>query len=275
MAHGRRQTVLGIMSLGILSLQESEMMMASAEEPVRPAVTERVYLDVGVCPDGYKKDRRLGDTTILCDTPDSIGTIVVELYGQNAPDTVANFVELIRSGALVGSTVNRCFERNYIIAGQQGSHRMGLLDVNGKDMFGKVDLKRNRDVLESSSFLLKHERPGTVSLNLSKNLDDEFYRNKSGYIDLSFLITTGPGPVPSLDEENIVFGRVCEGMDVIARVSEVPTFKPNKSLQVFSDLATVIGDERIQKKQGIYGKPLNPIVFTRTGVLEGKVDLHG
>lgn len=145
---------------------------------------------------------------------------------------------------------------------------MGLLEVGGRDMVGKLALRKNGDLLKGSSFKLRHGRPGTVSLNLSKNLDDDFYRNRAGYTELSFLITTGPGPVPSLDEENIVFGRVSQGLDVVSRISEVPTFKANKSLQVFTDLATAIGDDRIQKKQGIYGKPLQPVLFTKTGFVE-------
>ena len=116
---------------------------------------------------------------------------------------------------------------------------MGLLEVNGKNMVGKLDLRKNGDLLKSSSFQLRHARPGTVSLNLGKNSDDDFYRNRPGYVELGFLITTGPGPVPSLDEENIVFGRVSSGLDVVTRISEVSTFKENKSLQVFTDLATV------------------------------------
>ena len=68
-----------------------------------------------------------------------------------------------------------------------------------------------------------------------------------------------------------MFGRVSSGLDVVTRISEVSTFKENKSLQVFTDLATVLGDDRVQKKQGIYGKPLTPVVFTKTGVVgEGR-----
>ena len=267
-SRGRREL---LSMLAISSFFQTRVLDAAAEEATAvesPVVTDQVFLDFAVCPEGYKKDRRLGDATILCDNPESLGRVVIDLFGQVAPDTVYNFKELVQSGALVGTTVNRCFERSYIVAGQQGAHRMGLLEVNGKDMIDKLDLRKNGDLLKSSSFQLRHTRPGTVSLNLSKNVDDDFYRNRAGYTELGFLITTGPAPVPSLDEENIVFGRVSEGMDIITRVSEVPTFKENKSLQVFTDLATVLGDDRIQKKQGIYGKPLLPVVFTGTGIVE-------
>ena len=265
----RRETLFGMLAL--TAALHAQGLPAVAEDVALPEVTDQVFLDVGICMDGYRKDRRLGDASILCDNPEALGRIVIDLYGEAAPDTVYNFKELVRSGALVGSTVNRCFARSFITAGQQGSHRMGLLEVNGKNMVGKLDLRKNGDLLKSSSFQLRHARPGTVSLNLGKNSDDDFYRNRPGYVELGFLITTGPGPVPSLDEENIVFGRVSSGLDVVTRISEVSTFKENKSLQVFTDLATVLGDDRVQKKQGIYGKPLTPVVFTKTGVVgEGR-----
>ena len=264
---GRRDTLLSMVAISI-ALQTRQS-VASAEEVYleSPTVTDQVYLDVGICPDGYKKDRRLGDATILCAEPEPMGTIVIDLFGEVAPDSVYNFKELVRSGALVGTVVNRCFGRSYIVAGQQGAHRNGLLEVGSRDLVGNLDLRKNGDLLNSSSFKLRHVRPGTVSLNLSKNLDEDFYRNRPGYTELGIIITTGPAPVPTLDEENIVFGRVSKGMDVVTRISEVPTFKENKSLQVFTDLATVLGDDRVQKKQAVYGRPMTPVLFTQTGIV--------
>ncbi len=42
----------------------------------------------------------------------------------------------------------------------------------------------------------------------AENEDDDYIRFGKGYRNLSLLITTGPGPVPSLDGENIVVGQV-------------------------------------------------------------------
>jgi peptidyl-prolyl cis-trans isomerase B (cyclophilin B) len=223
-------------------------------------VTDRVFMDLGLCTKGYKKDRRLGDASILCDDPESLGRIVIDLYGGVAPSTVKNFKRLIESGALEGTVVNRSFPGEFIAAGQQGSHRMGYLEA-------PQGIDSNSDLLNPSAFRLRHDRAGMVSLNLSENMDEEFVRNRKNYTEMSFLITTGPGPVPRLDEQNIVFGRVSRGLDVISRIAEVPTFKANKSLQVFTDLAAAVGDDRLTKKAATYGKPLTPVVFQKTGVL--------
>lgn len=244
----------------LLSLQ-GQAAWADDDDSRLEQVTQRVYLDVGVCRDGFKKDRRLGDTSILCDAPDALGRIVIDLYGNAAPFTVKNFVRLVESGALENTVVNKVFPGRYIAAGQQGAHRLGLMEAPEL-------LEPNGDILNSLSFRLKHARPGTVSLMLGNTIDDEYIRGRKGYRELSFLITTGPGPVPSLDDENIVFGRVSEGFDVVGRIAELPTFKQNESLRVFTDLAKVIGDDRVTKKASTFGKPMVPIVFTKTGVLE-------
>jgi len=224
-------------------------------------VTDRVYLDVGICREGLRKDRRLGDSSILCSEPEVLGRIVLGLYGNVAPNTVENFKMLCSSGALVNTICNKVLPGEYIVAGQQGPHRMGLLEAPEGLM------SQNPDVLDPACFRLMHLRPGTLSLNLSNNPDDDFVRSRSSYKELSFLITTGPGPVPSLDGENIVFGRVLEGIDVVGTVAQVPTLKQSQGLKVFSQLADAIGDERMASKRAQFGKPLTPVVITSCGVV--------
>jgi peptidyl-prolyl cis-trans isomerase B (cyclophilin B) len=254
-----RRDSLYHLTLGTLLMILNGDTVALAEED-SPEVTDRVFLEVGSCSNGYRKDRKLGDRSILCEEPDVLGRIVIDLYGTVAPGTVANFKRLIQSNALEGTVVNKVFAGRYIVAGQQGAHRFGFLEA-------PEVIESNSDLLNPAAFRLKHSRPGTVSLNLSNNPDEDYVKGRKDYRELSFLITTGPAPVPSLDEENIVFGRVSEGLDVIARIAEVPTFKPNESLQVFTDLAQAIGDDRFTKKKATFGKPLVPVVFVRTGIL--------
>lgn len=42
-----------------------------------------------------------------------------------------------------------------------------------------------------------------------------------------FSCNAGPGPVPRLNGQNIVFGRVLEGMSVVGQVTQVPVFGPS------------------------------------------------
>lgn len=56
-----------------------------------------------------------------------------------------------------------------------------------------------------------------VSLCLSENDDDDEVKLDSDYRNVEFLITTGPGPCPQLDNNNIVFGTVLEGKVVLVQ----------------------------------------------------------
>ena len=62
-----------------------------------------------------------------------------------------------------------------------------------------------------------------------------------------FLITTGPAPAPSLDGENVVFGRVLKGMDVVTRIVAVPTFRPSGNSIAWNQVAEWLRDERAAK----------------------------
>ena len=61
------------------------------------------------------------------------------------------------------------------------------------------------------------------------------------------LVGAGPGPVPALDGENIVFGRVLEGLGAVAQVAAMPTFQPNERVQALNQVASLIGDDRAAK----------------------------
>ena len=82
-----------------------------------------------------------------------------------------------------------------------------------------------------------------------------------------FLITTGPGPAPSLDGENVVFGRVLRGLDVVAAIADVPTFKPSGNSIAWNQVAEWFGDDRAAKARAVWTKPTKAIVIENAGVL--------
>lgn len=62
---------------------------------------------------------------------------------------------------------------------------------------------------DPSCLLLSHcmSRPCSPPRD-AESEDGDYMRFDKAYRNLSLLITTGPGPVPSLDGENIVVGQV-------------------------------------------------------------------
>lgn len=117
------------------------------------------------------------------------------------------------------------------------------------------------------AYILDHGRPGTVSLSMGENDDSPLYRDRMEYRNIEFLITTGPGPVPRLDGQEVVFGRVEQGLDTLAAVAEVPTFIPSDRLRAFNTFADKFGDSRAARARESWGKPLQKVVITDAGVL--------
>lgn len=103
------------------------------------------------------------------------------------PQTVKNFKAMCIGAAgssYEGTIFNRVLQGQYIQAGRQGSRDKGETSPPTK-------LDRNEEVVRGTSFKLRHRRPGTVSLCLSENDDDEGMKLNSDYRNVEFMITTG------------------------------------------------------------------------------------
>ncbi|CAG9465931.1 unnamed protein product [Pedinophyceae sp. YPF-701] len=233
----------------------------TADSSIDLTITDKVFFDISLCETAYRQDRAIGDKSAVCQDGAPLGRVVIGLYGKHVPGTVSNFVKAVDAGLYDGTTFARLFPGEFILAGKQGSKRMGEVDLR------EGVLAPNDEETSSRAFKLRHLRPGTVSLALAANDDDEFLRERPWYRSTAFLITTGPGPAPALDNGNIVMGQVVEGLDTVADIANVPAIKPLGRVQAFNALATAIGDDRAVKARGKWGKPLKAVVINHAGVL--------
>lgn len=103
-----------------------------------------------------------------------------------------------------GTLVQKIFPGQYFMAGKQGRKDKG-------EVVGPLKLVRNTETIEARAFQLGHSRAGVVSLCLGENDDEDDIKLDPDYHNVEFMITTGPGPCPQLDNKNIVFGSVLEG----------------------------------------------------------------
>ncbi|CAK9210804.1 unnamed protein product [Sphagnum troendelagicum] len=243
---------------------EQEVNGSTAAAAADTTITDYAYLDLMVCPSLSRPDRTLGNTSQICTEGEDLGRIVIGLYGNQVPQTVSNFKAMCTGTAgssFEGTIFHRVLQGQYIQAGRQGLKEKG-------EVASPAHLDRNEDSIRSNSFKLKHTRPGTVSLCLSENDDEEGLKLSGDYRNVEFLITTGPGPAPQLDNGNIVFGTILEGMDVVSAISTVPTYKPSSRIRQFNDFAELLGDDRAANARSLWNKPLKAIVIKSCGVMD-------
>jgi peptidyl-prolyl cis-trans isomerase B (cyclophilin B) len=123
------------------------------------------------------------------------GTIELELFGDDAPKTVDNFVKLARDGFYDGVIFHRVIRDFMIQGGDPTGTGSGGPGYQFEDEF-------NDHPVERGALAMANAGPNT---------------NGS-----QFFIVTAEA-CPWLDGKHTVFGRVADGMDVVDAISDVET----------------------------------------------------
>ena len=132
------------------------------------------------------------------------GQIVIELYADQAPKTVANFVKLAKEGFYNGIIVHRVIPGFMVQTGDPTGTGRGGPGYTFAD-----------EIVPA----LRHDGPGVVSMaNAGPNTNGS-----------QFFITLAA--TPWLDGKHTVFGRVIEGQQVVDQIVAVPRDANDKPLQ--------------------------------------------
>jgi cyclophilin family peptidyl-prolyl cis-trans isomerase len=144
-----------------------------------------------------------GNPIVLIET--SMGTITIELFKDQAPVSVANFLEYVRDGFYPGTIWHR------VVAGYV---------IQGGGFTADLSEKATRPPVQNEATNGLANRRGTVAMARTRTLrsaTSQFYINLSDN--------------PALDHHGFspdvfgyaVFGRVLAGMDVVDRIGAVKT----------------------------------------------------
>ena len=133
---------------------------------------------------------------------ENYGAIVIELYPEYAPNTVNNFITLVKEGFYDNNNFHR-LAKNFVLQGG---------DPNG-DGTGGPGYKIYGEFKDNGYYknTLKHER-GTVSMARST------LPNSAGS---QFFICLEAAP--NLDDQYAAFGKVIDGMEIIDKIEAKET----------------------------------------------------
>ena len=158
----------------------------------------------------------------------TMGTIVIELYPDEAPETVENFLAYVESGFYSGTIFHRIL-KGYLIQG--GGHTADMTEKPTRDPIqNEADngLKNKR----ATVVMARQARPHTAT--------SQFFINTTSIDSLNHKGKNVK------DWGYAVFGEVVEGMDVVDAISEVAT----------TNLA------------GMADVPIEPVMITSAAVLQ-------
>lgn len=165
------------------------------------------------------------------------GTIKIELYPKYAPNTVANFVNLVESGFYNDNTFHRLVPGFVLQGGDPDGDGTGGPGYTIKGEFSENGYVKNT---------LKHDK-GVISMartNMPNSAGSQF-----------FIVLDDTKTIhASLDNKYAAFGKVIEGMDIIENIEKNATVKDNqtgklkKNITIKSATVDTFGKEYSIKK---------------------------
>ncbi|GIL69630.1 hypothetical protein Vretimale_10286 [Volvox reticuliferus] len=141
-------------------------------------------------------------TFTLVQTGRELGTVVLELYTDIAPETCANFLRLVRGGqhSYEDTPIHRVVKSGWIQGGD-------VVDGSGKGDPGFT--------LPDETFAVKHDDKGILGM---ANKGQPHTAASQFYISLS--------PLPFLDGKRVAFGKVLtvDGLESLGKLENLQTY---------------------------------------------------
>jgi cyclophilin family peptidyl-prolyl cis-trans isomerase len=158
----------------------------------------------------------------------SLGMITVELDIEQAPVTVANFLEYVRSGFYEDTVFHR------VIPGFM---------VQGGGMTAEMESKATRAPIRNEAENGLPNKRGTIAMARTQIVDSATAQFFINVADNDFLNHQGPAPATF---GYAVFGRVIDGMETVDAIAKVATGNRNGHRDV----------------------PVEPVVIQRVAVID-------
>lgn len=209
----------------------------------------------------YKKATMEVKNPIVTMEVKDFGTIKLELYPEQAPETVANFIALAQNGFYDGLKFHRVVDGFMIQGGDSKGDGTGSPKLSNLGI--EVSEENDKDYCITGEFLangynnkIKHKE-GVISMaradytSYSSSLTTDSY-NSGGS---QFFIMTADNA--SLDGVYAAFGKVIEGMDIVHNIEKVEV----KSSSEEQTTTESTGTEEQEKST-----PVNDVIISKVTV---------
>jgi len=165
--------------------------------------------------------KKITGTPRVTMTIKNYGDIVIELYPDKAPITVANFISLVESGYYNNNKIIRC-QANFVV---QGGDPTGTGSGGSKDTI-KGEFSKNGIKNE-----IAHER-GVLSMARSSD-----YNSASSQFFI--VLKTSTSVTSALDGSYAAFGKVISGMEIVDKLVADAKIKTGNTMGFLSELYTI------------------------------------
>ena len=164
--------------------------------------------------------------TVLLET--SSGDILVELYADKAPQTVANFLKYVDDGFYTNTIFHRVIPS---------------FMIQGGGMCARMDEKPTREpVTNEADNGLKNDR-GTLAMARTRDPHSATAQFFINLVDNAFLNHSSPTPD---GWGYCVFGKVVEGMENVDKIAKVKTKTVGYHENVPTDMVLITGASRFE-----------------------------
>ena len=195
---------------------------AGDEESVLEVDAKQFFSKIRQYESLWDAEKKLRDAEADADLPRVLlkttkGDIVVELFENEAPNTVANFISLVEKGFYNGLKFHRVLEHFMAQGGDPNGDGSG---GPGYTIPDEIDRSDYRNHFRGSLSMAKTQAP-----------------NSGGSQFFLMFRPSGPAAGYNLNGVHTVFGRVVDGMDVLSRIQRInpdepkPGVKPDKIVE--------------------------------------------
>lgn len=167
-----------------------------------------------------------GNPMVLLET--SSGDVLLELFAEKAPKTVANFLEYVDGGFYANTIFHRVIPGFMIQGGGLGARMNEKTTRDPVENEADNGLKNERGSLAMARTQDPHSATAQFFINLADN----------GFLDHSAPTLQGWG--------YCVFGKVVEGMDVVDKIAKIKTKSNGIHDDVPVDMVLISGASRFE-----------------------------